>query len=257
MSGATEALLARHRSLTLAALACLALLAWGWILTGAGMDMGLVASLSPFPHRDAPMMAMPASYGWLFSMWWVMMVAMMLPSAAPTILLYARAARHGGIARPPVALFLLGYLLVWGAFSALAAAAQFWLQQQALVTGMAMGSASRWLSGGLLVAAGLYQFSPWKDRCLTLCRSPAAFIARHQRPGATGALRLGLIHGAYCAGCCWALMALLFVLGVMNIAWIAILTLLVAAEKLLPLGRMIAKIGGGLLLAWGLATLLP
>ncbi|WP_265563704.1 DUF2182 domain-containing protein [Sphingomicrobium arenosum] len=255
MSGAAEALLARHRALTIAALALLALLAWGWLLAGAGMDMGLVASLNAFPHRDAPMMAMAVSFPLLFAMWWVMMVAMMLPSAAPTILLYARAARHGGIARPHVTLFLSGYLIIWGIFSAIAAAAQLWLQSKALVTGMAMGSASATLSGVLLLAAGLYQFSPWKDRCLSLCRSPASFIARHQRPGAAGALRLGLLHGAFCAGCCWALMALLFVLGVMNIAWIAILTLVVAAEKLLPRGRLIANAGGVLLIAWGAATL--
>ncbi|MCJ7421908.1 DUF2182 domain-containing protein [Sphingomicrobium astaxanthinifaciens] len=256
MRAPTEALLARHRSLTIAALGLIALLAWGWLLAGAGMGMGISASLAPFPHREAPTMAMAVGFPLLFAMWWVMMVAMMLPAAAPTILLYARAARHGGIARPAVTRFLLGYLLVWGLFSALAAALQLMLQREALVTGMAMASASRWLSGGLLIAAGLYQFSPVKDRCLALCRHPAVFIARHQRPGAWGVLRLGLLHGTYCAGCCWALMALLFVLGVMNIAWIALLTLLVAAEKLLPAGRAIARVGGALLILWGLASLL-
>ena len=108
----------------------------------------------------------------------------------------------------------------------------------------------------LLLAAGLYHLSPAKNACLSHCRSPAQFLSRHYRPGRTGALRLGFIHGAYCAGCCWLLMALLFVLGVMNLAWIAVLTLLVAAEKLLPRGRTIALVTGMALLVWGVATLL-
>lgn len=250
-----EAVLRRHRLLTLIALVTLAALAWAWLLDGAGMDMGIIASFALFPHQAAPMMAMEASYALLASMWWVMMVAMMLPSAAPTILLYARAARHGGIADPPVAAFLFGYLLVWGLFSCVAAAVQLVLQHEMLVTGMAMASASRWFSAALLIGAGLYQFSPLKDRCLALCRNPALFIAQHQRPGIAGALRLGIIHGAFCAGCCWGLMAILFVGGVMNIAWVAILALLVAAEKLLPGGNTIARLIGALLIGWGAATL--
>ena len=255
MAEPLEAALRRHRLLTLIALATLAALAWAWLLSGAGMDMGIIASLAPFPHQGAPTMAMPASYALLTAMWWVMMVAMMLPSAAPTILLYARAARHGGIARPPVATFLFGYLAVWGLFSCLAAGLQLLLQREMLVTGMAMASASRWFSAALLIGAGLYQFSPLKDRCLSRCRNPALFIAQHQRPGVTGALRLGIIHGAFCAGCCWGLMAILFVGGVMNIAWVAILALLVAAEKLLPGGKTIARLIGALLIGWGAATL--
>jgi predicted metal-binding membrane protein len=118
-----------------------------------------------------------------------------------------------------------------------------------------MGSASRWLSGGVLIAAGLYQLSPAKNACLSHCRSPADFLSRHYRPGWAGAWRLGLIHGAYCVGCCWVLMALLFVGGVMNLAWIAVLMLIVAAEKHLPLGPTIALIGGLTLLVWGAVTL--
>ncbi|WP_265530227.1 DUF2182 domain-containing protein [Sphingomicrobium marinum] len=232
------------------------MLAWAWLISGAGMDMALMTELALFPHIAADTMAMPASFAMLFAMWWVMMVAMMIPSAAPTILLYGRAARHGGIASPSTGPFLLGYLLVWGIFAAIAAGVQLLLQDGMLVTGMAMSSASRAFSAVLLVGAGLYQLSPLKDRCLSKCRNPAMFIARHQRPGATGALRLGLLHGSYCAGCCWALMAILFVGGVMNIVWIAILTLLVAAEKLLPRGTAVARVLGVVLIAWGAATLL-
>ncbi len=119
-----------------------------------------------------------------------------------------------------------------------------------------MGSTSRWLSGGVLVAAGIYQLTPLKAACLAHCRSPAEFLARHFRPGPRGALRMGLIHGAYCLGCCWAVMLLLFVGGVMNLAWIALLTVLVAAEKLAPGGRVIGIAGGAAMLAWGAALLL-
>ena len=118
-----------------------------------------------------------------------------------------------------------------------------------------MGSASRGLSAAVLLAAGLYQLSPLKSLCLSQCRAPAGFLSRHWRPGPAGALRLGLLHGAFCVGCCWVLMALLFVVGVMNLAWIAALALLVMAEKLLPGGPWVARGAGALLIAWGLATL--
>jgi predicted metal-binding membrane protein len=121
---------------------------------------------------------------------------------------------------------------------------------------MMMGSRSRWLSGGVLIAAGLYQLSPLKNVCLAQCRAPASFLARHWRPHASGALRLGAQHGAYCVGCCWMLMALLFVGGVMNLIWIAALTTMVLIEKVLPRGQWIGRSAGVALAGWGVATLL-
>ncbi len=176
------------------------------------------------------------------SMWWVMMVAMMVPSAAATILLHARAASFGSQSAtpPPTGSFVAGYLGAWGLFAFGATLLQFALERAALLAPMAMASASRPLSGAVLVGAGLYQLTPAKRACLRQCRHPADFLSRHFRPGRAGALRMGLLHGAYCVGCCWMLMALLFVGGVMNLAWIALLTLMVAAEKLLPFGWAIA-----------------
>jgi predicted metal-binding membrane protein len=191
--------------------------------------------------------------GWplVAAMWGAMMVAMMLPSAGPAILLFARVHRHSiETAAPPTLAFLAGYLACWFGFSAFAAGVQL-----ALASPMSMALESRAGSAALLIAAGAYQLSPLKDACLGRCRSPAEFITRHYRPGQWGAFRLGLLHGAYCVGCCWLLMALLFVGGVMNLAWIAGLTLLVAAEKLLPGGTWIARIAGIAMIGWGAAIL--
>jgi predicted metal-binding membrane protein len=253
-----EGALARHQRLSLLALAGLVLLAWGWLLLGAGMGMAPMASLGPAGigragASDDMMAVMMLTAGpWTagqfavtFAMWWVMMVAMMLPSAAPTILLYARAVGHrGGGHRPATDSFLLGYLLVWGLFSLLATSAQWRLSVAAMLSPMAMATPSRWLSALILIAAGAYQISSLKDACLRQCRNPAQFLSRHYRPGRAGALRMGLIHGAWCVGCCWMLMALLFVGGIMNLLWIALLTLLVAMEKLLPWGRATSVAAG-------------
>jgi predicted metal-binding membrane protein len=189
-------------------------------------------------------------------MWATMMVAMMSPSAAPTVLLYARAQQLAKPdERPPTAAFVAGYLLCWIAFAALAAGLQIALDRAAALSDMTMALHGRRASGAVMIAVGLYQLSPFKDACLGRCRSPAQFLSRHYRPGAAGALRLGLLHGAYCVGCCWMLMALLFVGGVMNLAWVAGLTLLVAGEKLLPHGRTIARVAGVALIGWGLFRL--
>jgi predicted metal-binding membrane protein len=196
------------------------------------------------------------SYVLVAAMWSAMMVAMMVPSAAPTILLYARVHRHGpGGSIPPTAAFLAGYVGCWLGFAVVAAALQLWLEQAALASPMTMTLHSRTAAGGLLIAAGLYQLSPLKDACLSRCRSPAEFLTRHFRPGPAGALRLGMLHGGYCIGCCWMLMALLFVGGVMNLVWIAALTLLVAAEKLLPGGARVALIAGVSMILWGVVLL--
>jgi predicted metal-binding membrane protein len=199
----------------------------------------------------AGMDGMTASPSWPLTaaMWAAMMIAMMVPSAAPAILLFGKVHRHtlGPEITPPVTAILAGYLACWLGFAALAAALQL-----ALGDMMIVGSDA---AAALLIVAGLYQLSPLKDACLTRCRSPALFLARHYRPGASGAARLGLLHGAYCVGCCWLLMTLLFVGGVMNLAWVALLTLLVAGEKLLPGGRWIAFIAGIAFIAWGAVLL--
>jgi predicted metal-binding membrane protein len=274
MNSAVEAALGRHRTISIAALALLTLLAWIWLFAGAGMGMEPLVSLLPLSGGEAPMSsgmsmdgsmdgAMQAAPAWsaaffalTFSMWWIMMVAMMLPSAAPMILLYGRVAVQGEVqARPTTASFLAGYLLAWGAFSLLATVLQLLLERTGLLAPMLMASQSRWLSAAILFAAGAYQLSPLKNVCLRHCRNPAQFLSRHYRPGAGGALRMGLLHGAYCVGCCWLLMALLFVGGVMNLAWIALLTLMVAAEKILPFGRAIPLVTGLACLVWGAAML--
>ena len=278
---ALERLLRRDRAVTAAGLAILCALAWYYVLTGAGLGRSAwdATTLTLFPHKAAeamaamPGMAMPGmetptaawsprDWGLTVGMWWTMMVAMMAPSAAPTILLYGRVNRHalaqGQAARglAPTAAFAAGYLLIWLGFSVAAAALQWGLEPTALVSAAMIGSQSKWLSGAVLTAAGLYQLSPLKNVCLSHCRSPGTFLSRHWRPGALGAVRLGALHGAFCVGCCWTLMALLFVGGVMNLAWIAALTLLVMAEKLVPGGRWVARASGVALLVWGAATVL-
>lgn len=212
-------------------------------------------------------MAMPAAGGFgtwalLSAMWLAMMLAMMSPSAAPAILLYARVHAHFRQrsladlgASAPLGVFALGYLAVWSVFALAAASLQLWLQQRGAVSAISMGLQARWPAGLVLVAAGLYQLTPLKRACLAQCRSPAQFLSQHWRPGRAGAFRLGVLHGAWCVGCCWLLMALLFVGGVMNLVWIALLAILVGVEKLAPPGRAVGLGVGLLLVAWGLATL--
>jgi predicted metal-binding membrane protein len=190
------------------------------------------------------------------------MIAMMIPSAAPTILLFGRVHRHavtlGRNPGPPTtAFFTAGYLITWLVFSITAALIHYALDYGGMLSARTMALRSHWFAAATLIAAGLYQFSPLKNVCLSHCRAPASFLSRHWRPGSLGAIRLGALHGAYCVGCCWALMTLLFVGGVMNLIWIAVLTLSVMAEKLLP-GRLWAgRLGGIALLVWGLGMLVP
>ncbi|MDQ6438006.1 DUF2182 domain-containing protein [Mesorhizobium sp. LHD-90] len=294
MDGASplERLLERDRLVTIAGLAALCLLAWLYIVTGAGlgMDVWEMTRLALFPHQqaagvipDMPGMEMsgmemsgmdmsataaePRTWGaaiWtlMIAMWWIMMIAMMSPSAAPTALLYARVHRHALAVRQsqdrlaPTGVFVVGYLLVWLGFSVAAAVLYWLLERSEIVSATTMGSQSRWLSAVVLIAAGLYQLSPLKNACLSHCRAPAAFLSRHWRPRALGALRLGILHGAYCVGCCWMLMALLFVGGVMNLAWIAALAILVLVEKVFPAGQWVRRATGIALIIWGGATLL-
>ena len=278
---AFERLLKRDRMITLAGLAALCTLAWLYIVTGAGLGMSAweMTTLALFPHQQAHdmMPGMPgmdmgaaarggtawgfATWALMIAMWWIMMIAMMTPSAAPTILLYARV-HHHALARDqlqdklaPTAAFAAGYILVWLGFAAAATTLHWVLERAGLVSAMMMGSRSRWLSGVVLIAAGLYQLSPLKNVCLAHCRTPASFLSRHWRPRALGALRLGAMHGAYCVGCCWMLMALLFVGGVMNLIWIAALASLVLVEKVLPPGQWVGRGTGVALIGWGVATL--
>lgn len=208
-----------------------------------GMSMTAASALAP---KIAPWTATHALF--MFGMWAVMMVGMMTPSVAPMILIYMQVARRGAtIDRPfaPAGWFALGYLSAWTLFAALATAAQWGLESLALLTPM-MASANRSFGGAILLGAGIYQWLPVKDACLTMCRSPLSFVQRHGgfQPTARGSLRLGLLHGRYCLGCCWALMAALFTVGVMNLLWIALLMMLVLLEKLLPWGSTLARVAG-------------
>ena len=193
----------------------------------------------------------------MVTMWVVMMIGMMLPSTLPMILIYLRVARHNRLRFPllAAAMFLVGYLLIWSLFGAGATLLQ-WQLEQWLLLSPAMASANIMFSALLLIIAGAYQLSPWKDACLDQCQGPVPFITRHWRPGLSGALIMGLIHGTFCTGCCWALMALLFVGGVMNLLVIGVLALLVLLEKILPAGVLFPRITGSLLIGAGISLVL-
>jgi len=220
---------------------------------GSGMAMGEGMMMAM-----APMAWTPGYAVLMFFMWWVMMMAMMLPSASPMILLFARfnrSQREKGAPYVPTAIFALGYLLMWAAFSLVAVAAQWGLERSGLLSSM-MASTSVILGAVLLLAAGVYQLTPLKYACLKHCRSPLFFISHHWRPGDWGALRMGVEHGAFCTGCCWFLMALLFYGGVMNLFWIIGLALIVLVEKVAPAGHWVGWIMGMGLIAWGGGLLL-
>jgi len=258
-----ESDLRRDRLVVLAALAALAALCWAyliWLSASAPMDPRMNDS------TDGSMVSMsPELAGWsplhfvtMLLMWSVMMVGMMTPSAAPMILVYARVARYASVqGRPfaPSAWFALGYFLAWTGFAILATLLQWRLEATLLLSPMMAGAGSL-LGGALLIVAGLYQWTPQKQACLSQCQSPFAFIQRHGgfRQERSAALRLGLRHGGYCVGCCWALMILLFVAGVMNLLWIAAIGALVLAEKLIA-GRRFQRMTGAALFIGGVALL--
>lgn len=240
-----ERALKRDRWIVLGALAAVAALSWAYLAWLANQDMSSMGGAMP----EMPgMAAAPPSFAFMFAMWAVMMIGMMTPSAAPMILTYARVGRAAaaqGAVFAPTFWFLSGYSLVWIGFSAIAAAAQIWLQQAALVSPMMVLAAPR-VSAAVLIAAGVYQWTPLKTSCLSKCRSPLHFVQAHGgfKPQAVASVRLGALHGLYCLGCCWTLMVLLFVAGVMNLIWIAALAALVLAEKALPGGKWIARLAG-------------
>ena len=207
------------------------------------------------PLRNEPWTAGYAAL--VFGMWAVMMAAMMLPSAAPMILLYgtiARARRARGDLTVGSGVFAAGYVLVWAAFALMAVGLQFGAEKAAVLSPM-MEMTSTVLAGALLIAAGLYQWSSLKQACLRRCRSPLEFVMTQWREGVRGALVMGLKHGAYCLGCCWLLMLLLFVGGIMNLSWIGGLALFVLIEKTAPAGHWIGRAAGAGLIAWGGVTL--
>ena len=195
----------------------------------------------------------------IFLMWAIMMIGMMIPSATPTTMMYAgiaRKAERQGTVVAPTMVFVSGYVALWTLFSALATMAQWGLDQAALLSPM-MVMTSPMIGATLLVAAGVYQASPIKLVCLEHCRSPAHFLSRHWRPGITGAFRMGLEHGVFCVGCCWVLMGLLFVGGVMNLLWIAAIAIFVFAEKIIPVrdAKTASRLSGTAMALLGLALL--
>jgi predicted metal-binding membrane protein len=263
---ALERALARDRRLIAVALAALVVLAWSYLLV-LSRQMGDAAMSTAAPMPGMPEMpGMPGmgataasvpSFALTLLMWWTMMIGMMLPSAAPMILLFGTVQRRQLAAESPklrVALFAAGYLAAWGAFSALAAAAQIALTRLSLLAPLDLAVTTR--LGALFVAlAGVYQLTPLKNVCLRRCRSPAEFLSSHWRAGSVGALRMGVDHGLYCVGCCWLLMGLLFAVGIMNLIFVAAIAAFVLIEKLLPYGEKTARVAGValLLLATSLA----
>ncbi|WP_407150347.1 DUF2182 domain-containing protein [Bradyrhizobium sp. ORS 86] len=247
-----EHVLRRDRLVVMVGLVAVVTLAWTYLAIGAGMDTEMMVEM---PDME-PMPWTPVYAALLFAMWWVMMIAMMVPSAAPTVLLYAAVKRkEGGYAAATEAwVFLVGYLAIWAGFSLVAVLVQ-WLLEHVGFLSMAMASTSAVMGGFILLAAGLYQFTPLKTACLRYCQSPLLFLSRHWRPGTMGAFGMGLRHGGYCVGCCWFLMALLFVVGAMNLIWIVGIALYVACEKLLPLGRRLSQAAGGALILSGAVAL--
>ena len=224
-------------------------LSWTWIALMATDMYGSMSGPSAWMMAgvwDAPHVAL------LWAMWAVMMAAMMLPSAAPILLLSAGSARTRAGGSPaaalPVYAMAAGYLAVWAAFSAGATILQRVASERFLLTGM-MEPATPLAAAAVLFLAGVYQLTPLKAACLRTCRSPLSFLTQHWRPGTAGGFRMGLEHGVYCLGCCWALMLLLFAGGVMNLLVIVALTVWVMAEKLAPYGEQGARVGGALLIA--------
>lgn len=189
-------------------------------------------------------------------MWTVMMVGMMAAPAAPVLVLFAGA--HSGRAKRgvslPVLIFGLGYITVWAGFSVCAALTQWALHQAALLS-PAMAALSPYLAGAILIAAGVYQLTPLKRACLTQCQSPQGFLMTHWRSGTRGAFRMGMEHGVFCLGCCWALMLVLFAVGVMNLAWVAVLAVFILIEKLGPSGPLVSRVGGAIMIALGLLVM--
>src|SRR5262245_39950699 len=247
-----EEVVRRDRVIVVTVLTAVITLSWVYLLAGAGMGMsafemtrmsqlGMAAGMCEGSMASMAMMTsvMPGYAVLMFFMWWVMMVAMMLPSAAPMILLFAtinRKQREAGHPHVATSIFAVGYLTAWAGFSLVAVIVQWGFERTGILSPMLVGT-NVIFGGLLLLAAGIYQLTPTKHACLRHCRSPLAFLSTHWRRGLRGWLRMGLVHGAFCVGCCWFLMGLLFLGGVMNLYWIAGLALCVLFEKTVPAGH--------------------
>jgi predicted metal-binding membrane protein len=251
--GRLESLLRRDRAVVAISLGAAIVVAWLALLHMAhhagddAVDMGGMP-MAAWTGRDL---------GLVVVMWTVMMVGMMLPSAMPMTLLFARISRtrrSSGTPAGPTSVFVGAYLAVWAVFAVLAALGQLGLQRLALLSASALVAAPA-VGGALLVVAGIYQVTPLKNACLSRCRSPLGFLLGEWREGWRGAFVMGARHGMVCVGCCWALMTVLFVVGVMNLAGVAAITAFVLLEKLAPLGRVTSWISGTALAAWGLYLL--
>ena len=232
--------------MVLSGVVALVALAWAYMvyLAQSTSDMGSGMAMAQLQSWSA------ADFGLMFLMWAVMMV----PTAAPMILLFAtinRRRREQERPYVPTGVFLSGYVIVWSGFAALATVANWGLHVNSLLSSMVGTSSSAYLGGALLLTAGNFQWSPLKYACLSHCRSPLGFLMAEWRDGARGALRMGLKHGGYCLGCCWVLMGLLFVLGVMNLLWIAALAAFVLMEKVIPRGQLVSRVTGLFLAGWG------
>jgi predicted metal-binding membrane protein len=252
-----ESALRRDRAVVLTGLAALVVVAWVYLLH-------LASDMAEMARHAAMGMVMPRMEPWsgvelllLGVMWGVMMVAMMTPSATPMIVMFSAVNRRRAEQQGPVVrtgLFVLGYLAAWMAYSAVAAVAQ-WVLHGLAVLSPTMASTSPYLGGGLLLAAGIFQWTPLKRACLTSCRSPLGFLMTEWREGRMGAVVMGFRHGMYCVGCCWVLMALLFVAGVMNLLWVAAIAAFVLVEKVVPAGERVGRVAGVILALAGLAMM--
>ena len=272
-STAVESLIQRDKVITIIAIAILVGATLTYTVLGVGMNMsaiqmtpGLGQSQMSMPNMSAMknMAATPAVWSFnysvlMFFMWWTMMIAMMLPSASPMILLYTALIRRTKKAKSiirQVTSFICGYLLAWAAFSLFAAALQSQLELRDWMSPMMMEATNIYLAAGILIAAGVYQLTPLKTVCLEKCRQPASFLANYKNTWVNSPLRIGLVHGFYCVGCCWFLMGLLFFGGIMNLYWIVGLIIFVAIEKLHEKGIIFGKILGGGAIVSGIAFLI-
>jgi len=256
-----EFLLKRDRVVVISGVALVVIAAAAYIVAGVGMNasaLTMTRMAVEMPEMTMQQASWSADYALLvFLMWWVMMVAMMLPSAAPVVLIHAAIGRKQRLADKPLAAttwFAAGYLSVWAGFSLIATALQWGLESLSVVGGM-MDIASPSIAGVVLLAAGLYQLTPLKAACLRHCQHPLSFVIHKWRAGNLGAFRMGLEHGGYCLGCCWFLMALLFVGGIMNLIWIGAIAIYVGLEKFAAGHRWLTVTSGALLMTAGLYLL--
>ena len=246
----TQSLIRRDRIVVLAGLVGVVALSWLYLIYLAN-DMQSMDMDMSMPRMQT---WTPIDFILMFVMWTVMMVGMMVPSATPMLLTFtafSRRKNEGHSPLLPTALFLLGYLLVWTGFSLVATLAQWILHSAALLSPM-MVSNSAVLGGVIFILAGIFQWTPLKHACLRYCRTPLGFFMTEWREGARGALVMGLLHGRSCVGCCWLIMALLFVAGVMNLLWVAVITGFVLLEKVVPQGEWVARIAGLIFVVWGI-----